>query len=109
LPAGGRHSRYTWCDLLEQFQEFAAQAVFDTHETGGVAARPRQAGTETGADLDRRSWRWMALTGDPMATAGSIVRKSTEREAFEQLSVFGEPSSREARAKALGFEVPRFG
>jgi hypothetical protein len=25
LPAGGRRSRYTWCDLLEQFQEFAAQ------------------------------------------------------------------------------------
>jgi hypothetical protein len=86
LPAGGRRSRYTWCDLLEQFQEFAAQAVFDTHETGGVAARPRQAGNETGADLDRRSWRWMALTGDPMATAGSIVRESTEREALEQLS-----------------------
>ena len=28
----------------------------------------------------------MALTGDPMATAGSIVRESTEREALEHLS-----------------------
>ena len=37
-------------DLFEQFQPFAAQAVFVVHETGGVAARPRQAVDEAGPD-----------------------------------------------------------
>jgi hypothetical protein len=30
-------------DLLEQLQPFSAQAVFEIHEAGNVAARPRQA------------------------------------------------------------------
>src|SRR5262245_47347098 len=30
-----------WRDLLEQLQPFRAQAVFELHESGGVAARPR--------------------------------------------------------------------
>ena len=33
-----RHSRQAWRDLLEQFQPFPAQAVFEGNETGGVAA-----------------------------------------------------------------------
>ena len=43
-------SRHARRDLLEQFQPFAAQAVFEDDETGGVAARPRQAIDEAGAD-----------------------------------------------------------
>jgi len=35
---------------LRQFQPFPAQAVFIRHESGGVAARPRQAIDEAGAD-----------------------------------------------------------
>ena len=37
-----RHSCHAGCDLLEQLQPFSADAVFEKHETGGVAARPRQ-------------------------------------------------------------------
>ena len=45
-----RRARHARRDLLEQFQPFAAQAVFELRETGGVAARPRQAVDEAGAD-----------------------------------------------------------
>ena len=45
-----RRSRHAGRDLLEQLQPFPAQAVFERHETGGVAARPRQAVDEAGAD-----------------------------------------------------------
>ena len=45
-----RRSRHAGRDLFEQLQPFAAQAVFERGETGGVAARPRQARDETGAD-----------------------------------------------------------
>ena len=37
-------------DLLKQLQPFPAQAVFEIHEAGGVAARPRQTVDEAGAD-----------------------------------------------------------
>ena len=37
-------------DLFEQLQPFPAQAVFELHKAGGVAARPRQAVDEAGAD-----------------------------------------------------------
>ena len=36
--------------LLEQLQPFCAHAVFKTHKSGGVAARPRQAIDVAGAD-----------------------------------------------------------
>jgi hypothetical protein len=36
-----RGSRDARRDLLEQFQPFPAQAEFEKHETGDVAARPR--------------------------------------------------------------------
>jgi hypothetical protein len=42
--------RHVRRDLLEQFQPFSAYAVFIQHEASGVAARPRQAVDETGAD-----------------------------------------------------------
>ena len=45
-----RRSRHTRRDLLEQLQPFPAQAVFERHETGGVAAGPRQAIDQAGAD-----------------------------------------------------------
>ena len=45
-----RRSRHAGRDLLEQFQPFAAQAIFEREETGGVAARPRQAVDEAGTD-----------------------------------------------------------
>ena len=45
-----RHSRHARRDLLEQLQPFPADAVFEMHEPGGVAARPRQALDEAGAD-----------------------------------------------------------
>ena len=45
-----RRSRHAWRDLLEQFQPFRAHAVFERGEAGGVAARPRQAVDEAGAD-----------------------------------------------------------
>jgi hypothetical protein len=51
-PYGGisknRRPRHAWRDLLEQLQPFAAHAVFEQHETGGVAARPCQAVDEAG-------------------------------------------------------------
>src|SRR5712671_43489 len=47
--AKDRHSRQAWRDLLEQFQPFPAQAIFERDETGGVAAGPRQAVDEAGA------------------------------------------------------------
>src|SRR5262249_49227515 len=43
-----RRSRYAGRDLLEQLQPFPTYAVFGRHETGGIAARPRQARHETG-------------------------------------------------------------
>src|SRR6516225_7641772 len=42
--------RHLWRDLLEQFQPFAAETVFERHEAGHVAARPRQAIGEARAD-----------------------------------------------------------
>ena len=56
IPAGyggipkDRRSRHARRDLLEQLQPFPAQAVFELHKAGGVAARPRQAIDEAGAD-----------------------------------------------------------
>ena len=44
---GPRHARR---DLLEQLQPFAAKLVLERGEAGDVAARPRQAGDEAGAD-----------------------------------------------------------
>ena len=48
--AKDRHARHAGRDLLEQFQPFSADAVFEKHETGGVAARARQAVDEAGGD-----------------------------------------------------------
>ena len=45
-----RRSPHARRDLFEQFQPFAAQAVFERKETGGVAARPRQAVDVPGTD-----------------------------------------------------------
>ena len=45
-----RRSRHARRDLFEQLQPFPAHAVFELHETGDVAARPRQAVDEASAD-----------------------------------------------------------
>ena len=45
-----RRPRNARCDLLEQFQPFRTQAVFEIREPGGVAAWPRKAIDETTAD-----------------------------------------------------------
>jgi hypothetical protein len=49
VPKDGcaRHAR---CDLLEQFQPFSTDGVFELDKSGGVAARPRQTIDEAGAD-----------------------------------------------------------
>ena len=43
-------SRHARRDLLEQLQPFAANAVLEQGKSGDVAARPRQAFDEAGAD-----------------------------------------------------------
>ena len=48
--AKDRHALYAGRDLLEQFQPFPAHAEFEQRKSGDVAARPRQACDETGAD-----------------------------------------------------------
>src|SRR5262245_50258416 len=45
-----RYPRHARRDLFEQLQPFPADAVFEQEETGGVAARPRQAFDKTPAD-----------------------------------------------------------
>ena len=45
-----RRARHARRDLLEQLQPFPAHAVFEQEETGDIAARPRQAIDEAGAD-----------------------------------------------------------
>jgi hypothetical protein len=45
-----RHPRHSGRNLFEQFQPFRAHAVFEQGESGGIAARPRQAVDEAGAD-----------------------------------------------------------
>jgi hypothetical protein len=53
-----RRSRHARRDLLEQIQPFPAQAIFILDKAGGVAARPRQAIDEAGADRisDKREY-----------------------------------------------------
>src|SRR5262245_6734891 len=45
-----RCARHAGCDLFEQLQPLPRHAVFVAHETGGIAAGPRQAVNETRAD-----------------------------------------------------------
>jgi hypothetical protein len=54
-PSGGgitedRSACHARCNLLEQFQPFPAQAIFELNETGCIAARSRQAINEPPAD-----------------------------------------------------------
>ncbi|MGB3658984.1 MAG: hypothetical protein WBA14_13765, partial [Pseudolabrys sp.] len=50
IPVGLVVSRHARRDLLEQFQPFAGNAVFEIHKAGGVAARPRQVIDEASTD-----------------------------------------------------------
>src|SRR5215472_16423854 len=45
-----RHSRHTWRDLLEQFQPFSGDGIFEDSKAGGVAAWPREALDIAGGD-----------------------------------------------------------
>src|SRR5262249_17187453 len=63
--AGGRcgipkrgHTGYGRCDLLEQFQPFRADAVFEIHEPGDVAARPRKRLDKARADRIASDWEY---------------------------------------------------
>ena len=54
-PGGARFPQHRYArdlgrDLLEQLKPFPRQAVIELVKTGGVAARPRQAVDEAGAD-----------------------------------------------------------
>src|SRR5262249_60655265 len=53
-----RHSRQARHHLLEKFQPLPAYAVLNSHETGDIATRTRQAVDETGTDRidDRREY-----------------------------------------------------
>jgi hypothetical protein len=59
IPKNSR-SRYMRRDLLKQFQPLPAQTVFEHHESGGVAAWPRQAADYAGAHRigDAREYDW---------------------------------------------------
>src|SRR5262245_26803926 len=48
--AKDRDALHAGRDLLQQLQPFSADAIFEKHEPGGVAARPRQALDETAGD-----------------------------------------------------------
>ena len=55
---------------LSSSSHFAAHAVFELHEAGRVAARPRQTVDEAGADrIGRRSRTRSARCGSPATTA----------------------------------------
>src|SRR6516225_7259208 len=45
-----RRSRHAESYLFEQFKPFPTCAEFETYETGGIAARPRQAVDQAAAD-----------------------------------------------------------
>src|SRR5215210_3012194 len=61
-PRGGgwiakdRYSRYVRRDLFEQFHPLPAQAIFECHEPGGIAAWPRQAVDEASANRVADDW-----------------------------------------------------
>jgi hypothetical protein len=48
--AEDRRACHARCELLEQFQPFPAQAIFELNESSCIAARSRQAINEPGAD-----------------------------------------------------------
>src|SRR6516165_2324732 len=51
------HARHAGGDFLEQLQRFPADAVLENLEAGDIAARPRQAIHEAGADRIRHMSR----------------------------------------------------
>jgi hypothetical protein len=56
LAAFNRHPHHTRSDLLEQLQPFPTHAVFETHETGGIAAWPTQTINEAAGDRIGDNW-----------------------------------------------------
>ena len=75
IPKDG-HSRNAWCDLLDQFQPFPAQTVFEHEEAGGVAARPRQLSTKpapTGSTGSTNTIGTARVTSSNGAVAGVPV------------------------------------
>src|SRR5262249_15381552 len=46
--------RHTWRDLLEQFQPFSGDGIFEDSKAGGVAAWPREVLDIAGGDPGRR-------------------------------------------------------
>src|SRR5262245_46871359 len=86
------YSRHTRCDLLEQLQPFAGQAVFVIEKTSNIAARSRQALDEACADgigdiheHDRHgAGRALQLSRGRGATGQDNVRR--ERDQFRRES-----------------------
>ena len=60
-----RRAGYAGRDLFQQLQPFPAQAVFERDETGGIAARSRQAVDVAGTDRigDGREHDWHGARG----------------------------------------------
>jgi len=45
-----RNSRHLWCNLLQQLQPFGTHAEVEIHETGSIAAWPRETLHDAGTD-----------------------------------------------------------
>ena len=80
------HVRYAGRDLLEKLQPFPGQAVFELGEAGDIAARPRQARDEAGADrIDRLgastigTVRLTRCTASPAPPPATIMRLAQAR------------------------------
>src|SRR6516225_3199523 len=92
-----RHPRHIWRRLFKQFEPFGGHAVFGTHETGDVAARPRQAVDEAGADRMVRvacsngptvEAPWARMTsGASVANSAACLRISTALAVAQRVSM----------------------
>jgi hypothetical protein len=69
-----RNPRHIGPDLLEQFQPFPTDGVFERGETGSISAWPRQAVDEAGADRigDDRRVEALYVIADPLITTSRI-------------------------------------
>jgi hypothetical protein len=92
-----RGARHPGRDLLEQLQPFAAQAVFELDEAGGVAARPRQArdeaGTDRVGDAGEHDWQGARCLQQRRQRRGARHQEDVGRERDQFMRVFARVSS----------------